>query len=335
MIYNNIDLHNVDEVIKTEHVFLMQRVNSDVLQHLFPMVQEKIAYYATGVELRFVINSGEAEIDLYIDEDRFDGIVTTSPVTAHIFYGDLQSGYQTPDYHLHPGLNTLKLSIPEELGLLQKLDHSFDPRVVRIILPQTIIEFVGARGDIRLPDKSMYPEKTVLFYGSSITNGADSTSPVSTFAFRTAKRLGFDYFNLGFSGNAGVEKEMARYISDRNDWDYACIELGANVYGYSDEKFDEYVKNFTDIMASDGRPVFCTDLFACYGDIFGWAEKTEKMRATVKKHAERNGLYFVSGLSLLPSDPENLTTDGVHPSVEGAAVLTENYVKHLKTMLNL
>lgn len=335
MIFKNIDFHNVDELVKTENGYLMQRVNSDVLKHLFPAVQERIAYFGTGVELRFVIGSGEVEIDLFIDDNFSDGIVTARPTTVRVFYGDWQSGYKTPDFHLHPGLNTLKLSIPDESELLTKLDGAFDSRVVRIILPQNIIEFVDARGDIRLPDKSMYPEKTLLFYGSSITNGADATSVPSTFAFRTAKKLGVDYFNLGFSGNAGIEKEMAEYISARKDWDYACIELGANVYEYSDEKFDEYVKNFTNIMANDGRKVFCTDLFACYSDIFGWAEKSDKMRAAVKRHALRNNLFYIPGLSLLPPKPEYLTTDGVHPSVEGVAVLTENYISNLKKMLNI
>lgn len=335
MIYKNIDFHNVDELVKTENGYLMQRVNSDVLQHLFPAVQERIAYFGTGVELRFVIGSGEVEIDLFVDDRHSEGIVSTRPITVRVFYGDWQSGYKTPDFHLHSGLNTLKLSTPEESQRLTKLNGSFDSRVVRIILPQNIIEFVGAKGDIRLPDKSMYPEKTILFYGSSITNGADATSVPSTFAFRTAKRLGVDYFNLGFSGNAGIEKEMAQYICDRKDWDYACIEIGANVYEYSDEKFDEFVKNFTDIMANDDRKVFCTDLFACYSDIFGCAEKTERMRATVRKYALRNNLFYVPGISLLPPNPEYLTTDGVHPSVEGSAVLTENYISNLNKMLNL
>lgn len=187
MIFKNIDFHNVDELVKTENGYLMQRVNSDVLKHLFPAVQERIAYFGTGVELRFVIGSGEVEIDLFIDDNFSDGIVTARPTTVRVFYGDWQSGYKTPDFHLHPGLNTLKLSIPDESELLTKLDGAFDSRVVRIILPQNINEFVDARGDIRLPDKSMYPEKTLLFYGSSITNGADATSVPSTFAFRTAK----------------------------------------------------------------------------------------------------------------------------------------------------
>ena len=335
MIFNNIDFHNVDELVKTEHGYLMQRVNSNVLQHLSPAVQQRIAYYGTGVELRFCIGSGEAEIKLYIDEKLAEGIVTTCPITAYVFYGDWQSGYKTPTFHLKPGLNILKLSAPEEADTISKFDSAFNSSVVRIILPQNIIEFVGAHGDIKLPDKSLYPKKTVLFYGSSITNGADSSSPVSTFAFRTAKKLEVDYFNLGFSGNAGVEKEMAEYISNRKDWDYACIELGANVYQYSDEKFDEYVKNFTDIMVQDKRPVFCTDIFGCYSDIFGYAEKSNIMRATVKRHAERNNLFYVPGLSLLPPNPSYLTTDGVHPSVEGSQILTENYTTYLKDLFKL
>lgn len=337
MIFQNIDFHNVDELLKGENGYKMQRVNSKVLPFLSETVQKEIACFGTGVELRFVIESGEAEIKLFIDENDYGLTSAPKNTIVNVFYGDYQSGYKTPDFYLFPGMNKIKLFIPEEIETLEKHHFKkgcgFSPRVIRLILQPNVVRFVSASGNIRPPKREEYPEKTVLFYGSSITNGADSIVTPNSFAFRTGANFNMDYFNLGFSGNAQIEKEMAEYIVSRKDWDYICIELGANVYFYSEDEFISHVKTFMEILKQDGRPVFCTDLFACYSDIFESAEKTEFMRKVVKEYADKNNFYHVNGLKLLPKCAEYLTTDGVHPSVVGSFVLAENYKKYFGEFL--
>lgn len=339
MIYNNIDFHNVSELIKTQNGYLMQRVSSGIMPYLSEAAQKQIAFYGTGTELRFVINSGTVEFKFYVDEKLFEGITASTHPTIHIFYGNNQSGCRTPDFVLSPGMNSVTLSIPDELPSLKKLhkmcgEKGFDPSVVRMILPQSIIEFVSVSGDISVPDKSLYPDKTILFYGSSITNGADAASMIASFAFRTAKQLGCDYFNLGFSGNARIEPQMAQFIADRGDYDYICVEFGANVYDYSKEKFRSHVQNFLDIIEKTGKPIFCTDVFACASDLYNDAAKSNEMRATVKELVSgRKSVYYKPGLEMLPKRLDYLCSDGVHPSVEGSEVLTHNYTAVLREII--
>lgn len=339
MIYNNIDFHNVAELIPTGHSYLMQRVSSDVMPYLSEKTQRQIAFFGTGVELRFVINSGTAELKFYIDEERFEGLFSNHRPTVNVFYGEFQAGYKTPDIVLVPGMNTVTLSIPEELDELKRLyemsgKKGFDPSVVRLIMPQSLVEFVSVSGDISAPDKSLYPDKTILFYGSSITNGADALSVPATFAFRTAKQLGCDYLNLGFSGNAKIEPQMAQFIAARNDYDYISVEFGANVYEYSKDKFYNHVRDFLDIIEKAGKPIFCTDVFACVSDFFGYSDKSDEMRASVKELCSgRPLIHHKPGLEMLPIVHGYLDSDGVHPSVEGSEVLTHNYVAALQEII--
>ena len=53
----------------------------------------------------------------------------------------------------------------------------------------------------------------VVFYGSSITQGACASRPGNSYENFISRRFNFDYINLGFSGNAKGEPQMAEYIS--------------------------------------------------------------------------------------------------------------------------
>lgn len=345
MIYKNIDFHNVAELIKTDCGYKMCRVNSKTRPFLSETNQKFISYTGTGVELRFVIESGEVELDFFVDTDKdASGLYSASDKysqicnpTLIVYYGNYHSGYTTPDIILHQGLNTIKFSIPDEIEDLEKLHEldgkvGFDYRVVRVVLSTSIIRFVDVRGNISAPDKSQYPDKTILFYGSSITNGSESVITPGSFAFKSSSALHCDYINLGFSGNAMIEKKMAQFIAERDDWDVACLEFGANTYAYSKEKFHDYVEKFIDIVTATGKPVLCTDIFGCRSDLFKKHEKSDEMRATVKELA-KDKAYYVPGLEMLPANSRYITTDGVHPSVEGMCVLGENYIKHIKNIM--
>ena len=69
-----------------------------------------------------------------------------------------------------------------------------------------------------------YPNKKVVFYGSSITQGACASRPGNSYEAMVARRFGFDYVNLGFSGNAKGEDTMAAYI--------AGLDMDVFVYDY-------------------------------------------------------------------------------------------------------
>ena len=56
-------------------------------------------------------------------------------------------------------------------------------------------------------------QKPIVFYGSSITQGAGASKPGNTYEAIISKHLDAEYINLGFGGNAMGEQEMAKYIA--------------------------------------------------------------------------------------------------------------------------
>lgn len=72
---------------------------------------------------------------------------------------------------------------------------------------------------------TLYKTKTpVVYYGSSITQGGCASRPGNSYQAILSRRLDCDYINLGFSGCAKGEREIAEYIS--------TIDMSAFVYDY-------------------------------------------------------------------------------------------------------
>lgn len=76
---------------------------------------------------------------------------------------------------------------------------------------------------LEAPDPYKY-EKPIVFYGSSITQGGCASRPGTVYSAILSRKYDFDYINLGFSGCAKGEKEMADYI--------AGLDMSVFVYDY-------------------------------------------------------------------------------------------------------
>ncbi len=143
-----------------------------------------------------------------------------------------------------------------------------------------------------------------------------------SYPFQIARRLGADYLNLGFAGTAFLEQEMAEYIVSRKDWDFASVELGINMTDgrFSTRFFEDRVKKFIEILASDSRKIYCTNIF---GNNYVDKELIEVYREIVREYASKR-LIFTDGLELLNRE-EFISEDLVHPSVEGCMEIAENW----------
>lgn len=73
---------------------------------------------------------------------------------------------------------------------------------------------IGLDGDAQLLPPADYRVTTpVVYYGSSITHGSSTSRPGNSYPNMLSRRLDCDHINLGFSGNALGEKEIAEYIA--------------------------------------------------------------------------------------------------------------------------
>ena len=83
--------------------------------------------------------------------------------------------------------------------------------------------YIGLREGaiIEAPTPYAYPEP-IVFYGSSITQGACASRPGNDYTAHLSRMLNVDYINLGFSGNGNAEPPMLEYLT----------KLPASIYVY-------------------------------------------------------------------------------------------------------
>ena len=85
--------------------------------------------------------------------------------------------------------------------------------------------YIGIKeGSTLKPADDYQITKPIVFYGSSVTQGGCASRPGNAYQSMLARRLNFDFVNLGFSGSAKAEKAMSEYICG--------LDMKAFVYDY-------------------------------------------------------------------------------------------------------
>ncbi len=186
-------------------------------------VSEKVVRMHThtaGGRIRFITSSPYIAIKADCDITR----MTHFPLTAtggfdlygQFSEGDRYMGTFIPAYEVeHKWQSVVDLENPEE-------------RVFTIHFPlyaQVRSLQIGLQEGSVLKEAPDYKiEKPIVFYGSSITQGAAASRPGMNYENILSRRLNCNHLNLGFSGSARGEKEIAEYISK--------LEMSAFVLDY-------------------------------------------------------------------------------------------------------
>lgn len=163
-------------------------------------------------------------------------------------------------------------------------------------------------------------EKPLVFYGSSITEGGCASKTGSCYTSILARRLDAPQINLGFSGNARGEENMARYI--------ASLPMSAFIYDYdhnaptvdhlqaTHEKFYQIIR-----QAQPDLPILMMsrpDFDGYYGNKIEESRRRRNVIIATYAHAlaagDRN-VYFVDGEQFFGNRDRDLCTiDGCHPT---------------------
>ena len=178
--------------------------------------------------------------------------------------------------------------------------------------------FIGLGEDATVLEPAPYRiDKPVVFYGSSITQGGCASRPGNSYESIVSRRLNADFVNLGFSGNAKGEKEIAEYIKS--------LEMSAFVYDYdynapTTEHLKETHENMFQIIrkANPELPVVILSRpkFTLNDEE---NERLEIIRATYQNavgSGDKN-VYLIDGKTLMNIAGDDGTVDGCHPNDMG------------------
>ena len=192
-------------------------------------------------------------------------------------------------------------------------------RLVMLNLPlysRTKSLYIGVKEGSTVKEAPKYTyDKPVVFYGSSVTQGACASRPGMSYPAILSRRIGFDFVNLGFSGSAKGEAEMAEYIS-RLDMSLFVMDYDYNAT--TEEDLERTHKPFFDKIraAQPNLPIIIISKPRS-----PLSEMNKRRREIVRKtylDAVKNGdrkVYFVDGESLFPKDVlSDAFVDMTHPS---------------------
>ena len=158
-------------------------------------------------------------------------------------------------------------------------------------------------------------KKPVVFYGSSITEGGCSCNSTNAYNAILSRWLDFDFYNLGFSGNARGELVMADYIN--------TFDMGVFVYDYDHnaptvEHLANTHKPFFDRIR-EGHPnipiLMMTRPAEAYNDDMKARRDIVKSTSNAAVSAGDKNVYFIDGETFYGETDRNLCSfDDCHPN---------------------
>ncbi len=169
----------------------------------------RLAYCTAGARLRFRTDSPFIRLTSELRKDENMRFIGRGGVTGFDLYSG-EGGKMSFCKVMLPDLQTGEIDV----------EYKFRSESVKDILIHFPL-FLGIQrfqlglkpGSLILKPKPYQIQDPVVFYGSSITQGAYASRPGNSYPHLLSRWLDADIYNLGFSGNAKGEQILAEYIA--------------------------------------------------------------------------------------------------------------------------
>lgn len=169
---------------------------------------------------------------------------------------------------------------------------------------------------------SFVSDKRVLIYGTSITHGACASRPGMAYPNILSRLFPLEFVNLGFSGNAQGEPELAQIISEISDPALLVLDYEGNTP--STERLRETLPEFIRIFRSrySEVPILVISQIRLAKEAFDVhmsrvrEERKQIQQETVERLRQSgdHNIHFFNGEEMLGLEYGECTVDGIHPS---------------------
>jgi lysophospholipase L1-like esterase len=180
--------------------------------------------------------------------------------------------------------------------------------------------------------------KPIVFYGTSITQGASATRPGMCHPAILGRRLDYPVINLGFSGNGRMEIEVVRFINEIDASAFVLDCLPNMTAKEVEERTEPCVRLLR--QSHPRTPILLVE-DRNYPDGFlipSRRERNQSSQAALRAAYDRlrkagvQNLFYLPAANLLGRDGE-ATTDGSHPSDLGFMRHADAFEGPLRKML--
>lgn len=186
-------------------------------------------------------------------------------------------------------------------------------------------------------------EKPIVYYGSSITQGAAASRPGLAYPAIISRRLNADYINLGFAGSAKAEEAMIDYLASLDmccfvqDYDHNApnVEHLRNTHYKLYKRMRDSHPDLPILLLS--RPGFNSYQPTGYLRTEDSTNRRDVVIDTFRAaRAEGDELvWYIDGESFFSGpDETECTVDGIHPTDLGMMKMADNVHRVLLRMLN-
>ena len=304
------------------------RLPEDVIDQVNPGVSE-VAKFPSGARVRFSTDSRRVALRAVVSPA---GYVKNVGAIGKCGL----AGYVDGEWHyvVYPAA-----SDAEEMTGAYDLDGKAHDHTVYLPLFTPLYDLmIGLDDGAQVkPPRPYAVQKPIVFYGSSITNGASATHAGNAYVSVVCRRLDANFLNLGFSGSARGEERIARYIAgldmslfvmdyDHNAPDAAHLEA-------THERFFRIVRE-----AQPNLPIALISKPDFDMDPEGNALRRAVIRRTYE-HALAAGdtrVRFIDGETLFgASERRDCLVDGTHPNDLGFRRMADVITPVLREMLRL
>lgn len=196
----------------------------------------------------------------------------------------------------------------------------------------------GATLDLPVVDRPSR-EKPVVMYGTSILQGGCANRPGMAHTNIIGRRLDREVFNLGFSGSALLDMEIAELMASVEDPGVYVLDYAPNASAdMIDEKGEKFFRVIRDAHP-DVPVIFIEDVIfphtifdkAILEEVTRKNEAQERLYKKLKKSGEKN-IYYISAEGMIGDDGE-ATVDAIHFTDLGAMRYVDHVLPTIKKAL--
>ena len=319
---------------RTANIF--QRIDGEEAIGM-PKPVQSLARHSAGIYFVFETNSTSIAVRWKLGEEKYMANMTP------IAHSGLDLYCLTNDKWQYVGVGKPEKGLlKQDQVIVQHLDTTLKRFMLYLPLYNAVTELeigINKMAVIDTPkNMDIAKAKRVVVYGSSIVQGASASRPGMAYPAIIQRKLGIDVVNLGFSGNAKMEMEVARYLATVPA---DCFVLDC-IPNQSPEQVSERAMPFIKYLRDKcpQTPIVILESVIRETGYFDQqvGKRVQKQNENIRqaylqlKKEKYTGLFFISADQLIGKDHE-ATIDGTHLTDLGFTRIADAVTKVIKKVM--
>lgn len=185
---------------------IFHRVDT-AMYHLMPTPVKHLFTHSSGLAICFRTNSPEIWAEWEVDPIQMTNM-------APIGHSGLDLYIKKNKKWIYAGTGAPTGRVSSKC-VVKNMSQDFKECILYLPIYNSLKELkIGIKDSSRIESIPNPFRKKIIVYGSSITQGASASRPGLTYPARLSRLTGYDFINLGLSGNGNMEKNVAKMLAD-------------------------------------------------------------------------------------------------------------------------